>query len=264
MSNPLLAKITLPGQTFKLPSQGLFYTDELDPDVVDGELEVLPMTARDEILLSTPDKLLSGKAAVEVFARCVPQVLKPMNLLAKDVDFLMICLRLVTFGPTVEVEYTHDCAKAKKHTYVMDIPKLMAGTKLMDPTILMKEYSTVLPNNQKVLFRPMSYQSMLKLYETTVMRKSDASGEDYQEDMENMIADMLTGVIKSVDDISDTPLIKEWALSIPLGWKRQLEQTINSVSDWGIEFEQTDTCADCKKPITLRTTANPISFFFQQ
>ena len=39
--NPLLASLRIPGETFRLPSHGLFYTDgELDDSVVNGEVEV--------------------------------------------------------------------------------------------------------------------------------------------------------------------------------------------------------------------------------
>ena len=108
--NPLLARVNLPGETFKLPSGGILYDDdEISSDVKDGELHVLPMTTYDEILLRTPDLLFSGDAIKQVFNRCVPQVTNPMLLFAKDVDFLLLCLRKVTYGDEMEVPYTHTC-----------------------------------------------------------------------------------------------------------------------------------------------------------
>ena len=88
-SNPLLERIRIPGETFTLPSQGIFYKNgELDDDSKNGEVYIYPMVTYDEIVLKTPDKLFSGEAITEVFQRCVPQIKKPMELLAKDVDFI--------------------------------------------------------------------------------------------------------------------------------------------------------------------------------
>ena len=82
--NPLLSKVRMPGETYRLPSNDLFYhNDELDPSVRDGEVHVYPMTAVDEIIMKSPDMLFSGKAVEEVFLRCVPQIKKPMELLGK-------------------------------------------------------------------------------------------------------------------------------------------------------------------------------------
>ena len=80
--NPLLQRVRMPGQRFTLPSGGLFYNNgELDPSCVNGELEVQPMTMVDDLVLKTPDKILNGDGMVEVIQRCVPQVLKPWELL---------------------------------------------------------------------------------------------------------------------------------------------------------------------------------------
>jgi len=88
--NPLLTRVEMPGSTFQLPSRGLFYDNgELRDDVEMGEVHVHPMSAFDEILMKTPDALFSGEAVHKVFLRCIPQVLQPVELLAKDVDFLL-------------------------------------------------------------------------------------------------------------------------------------------------------------------------------
>ena len=53
--NPLLARVKLPGETFALPSGGIFYeSGELDDSVNHGELHIYPMAAYDEVLIKTP------------------------------------------------------------------------------------------------------------------------------------------------------------------------------------------------------------------
>ena len=259
-TNPLLASLAkMPGSTFRLPSQGLFYdSGELDPSVKNGEVEVYPMTAIDEIILSTPDKLLSGKAITEVFARCVPQILNPDKLLAKDVDFLMICLRLASFGSTLEIDHKHNCTDAKKHQYRVVLDDMVKSTKSIDPTSLQREYVVTMPNGQVVALKPLTYSNVVQLYQTTALIK----GTDLtQTEAEQLVVDTLASVIKSVDDVSDAAMIREWVLNVPLGWKKQLEKAAQHVSDWGIDLVHRDVCRDCGEVIEIPIAANPVSFF---
>lgn len=104
-TNPLLTKIQLPGKTFRLPSRGYFYKDgEIDESVVNGEILVNSMTTVDEITLRSPEYLFSGEAIERVFKRCIPEVKKPLKLLSKDIDFLLACLRVVSYGGTYQIE----------------------------------------------------------------------------------------------------------------------------------------------------------------
>ena len=259
-SNPLIEKLRIPGETFRLPSHGLFYDNgELDPSVKNGEIEVYPMTAIDEIVLSTPDKLLSGKAITEVFSRRIPQVLKPHELLAKDVDFLMVCLRMVSFGPVMEVLYNHHCMEGSlEHTYKVNLQKIIASAKAIDPTTVAQEYAIEFSNGQKALLKPITYGDIIDIYQSTMMQKTESMSE---EDAEKLIIGTITSVIKSVDGITDKNLIEDWVKSIRLGWKRQIQETIQSVSDWGIDLKSEQICNDCKQQVVLQVSANPVSFF---
>ena len=114
--NPLLKKIRLPGKRFRLPSKGLFYHNgELDESVVDGEVEVFSMTTVDEITLRSPEFLYSGEAIERVFKRCVPEIKKPLKLLSRDVDYVLACLRVVSYGGIYQIDtYCPDCEEKQE------------------------------------------------------------------------------------------------------------------------------------------------------
>lgn len=258
--NPLMAALRIPGESFRLPSQGLFCeTDTLAEDVKNGELEIYPMTAIDEIIISTPDKLLSGKAISEVFQHCIPQIKNASALLAKDVDFLMVCLRMVSFGQFMEVEYTHFCENAKLQTYTIDLQSIIKQTKSIDPTTIAQEYSTILSNGQVVTLKPMTYGDVIGLYQNTMMIKTEENLEE--QDAEKLVIDAIVSIIKDVNGISDKTFIKEWARNISLGQKKQIQEAIQSVSDWGIDMKTNQICKDCGEQIELRVSANPVNFF---
>ena len=162
--NPLLARVHLPGETYRLPSGGLFYNDgELTNDVVDGEIHIRPMAAFDEILLRTPDLILSGKGIEEVIARCCSQVVKPGKLLGKDVDYILVCLRNVTYGPQLEVTYTHNCKDTKNQSYVIDVDKIIRETKSIDPTALAKTFNKTMETGQVVEMHPARFEEAVKM-----------------------------------------------------------------------------------------------------
>jgi hypothetical protein len=257
--NPLLERLRIPGETYRLPSQGQFYTHgELSDDVKLGEVEVNPMTAIDEIVLNTPDKLLSGKAILEIFRHCIPQIKDPEQLLAKDVDFLMVCLRMVSFGQFMEVNYTHDCEKATEQTYRIDLQKMLRDTKQIDATVIEDTYKTTLKNGQVVRMKPMTYRNVVELYSMAAMTKTDNITQD---EAEVMVINALASVIDRVDDISDPLMIREWVIHLPLGWKKELEQVAQNLSHWGIDFVTRQTCKDCGKELAVQVSANPVSFF---
>lgn len=257
--NPLLSSIRIPGETFRLPSQGLFYTKgELDDSVVNGELEVYPMTAMEEVILSTPDKLLSGKAIVEIFSNCIPQINRPGSLLAKDVDFLMVCLRMVTFGQYMEIVYQHNCKDAKSHSYMVDLQKMIHETRAIDATKLHDEYTHTLPNGQVTRLKPLTYDDMVALFQTTALSKNDSSSD---EENKRLVIQTLARVIQDVDGVTDKAFIEEWMTKISWGWKREIEHAAQSVSQWGTEFISTHTCKDCDAELKIYVSANPVNFF---
>lgn len=260
-TNPLLSRVRIPGQTFKLPSQGQFYKNgELDPSVVNGEVTVNPMTTIDEMSISTPDKLLSGDAVVEVFKHCIPQVLNPGALLSQDVDYLMVCLRMVSFGPTLELTATHDCKGAQEHTYKVDLSRMLNQTKNIDPTTIETSFVTTLENGQVVRLRPLTYERVVELY-TTMAMTNDADSLSAAA-AEQLVLKVFVGAIESVDGIDDAALIHEWARELPIKWKRAIEGAMQKIAHWGLDATVKHECADCGGELDLTVNLNPTTLFF--
>lgn len=255
--NPLIDRITMPGSTFQMPSCGLFYKDgELSSDVNMGEVHIHAMSAYDEILMKTPDSLFSGEAVNIVFKRCIPQILKPMKLLAKDVDFLLVCLRKITYGDSLEVTYDHYCKDSKKQTYVVNTDQYLKKSRKIDPTTVGSIYTKTISNGQIVKFRPTTFENLIKLYQDTDPIKAISPEEEL-----NTSAEIISSVIESVDEITDQKQICEWVKMISAGWVEEISATIEKTSNFGPEFKFTTQCKDCNETITIETPINPVSFF---
>jgi len=254
--NPLLARVEMPGSTFQMPSRGLFYNnDELRGDVEVGEVHVHPMSAYDEILLKTPDALFTGEAINKVFLRCIPQILKPMELLAKDVDYLLVCLRQVTFGAETEIKYTHDCKDAKSNSYMIDMSIFISNAKKIDPTTVGSIYSTTMDNGQKIKLRPARLKDVISMYQNM------DTGDNTPEEELKMTVFVIKSVIDAVDGITDDSMIEEWIKKIPAGWVKKLTNAIEKTSDFGPSFIFDTKCKDCNEGIQIESPVNPISFF---
>ena len=258
--NPLLNRVVLPGETFALRSLGLFYTNgELDESVENGELHVHPMSTYDEVLLRSADMAYSGKAVQEVFSRCIPQIKDPMKLLAKDVDYLLACLRVVTYGPTMDVVYNHRCKgdQSKQHTYEVNIRSLVAQAKKIDPTTLESVFQKKLDNGQVVKFKPIVFEDMIAMDQALFALDENVS----EKELSNQILKALANVIGQVDEITDKELIFEWLETLPAGWIKELTTGVQDISNWGITFNVDLVCKDCGETVTVELWTNPLTFF---
>lgn len=255
--NPLLEKTRIiDGLTVRLPSRGLLYsTGVLHPDVVDGEVRVYPMTTRDEILLRSADGLFGGSAIKQVFSRCVPQVLDVEQLFFNDIDFLMVALRQVSYGEEMQIEYTHTCAGAKEHSYVVRVDTLLRQSKEVDPLTVDDDFSVLLETGQLVKLRPIRLVDMMKILQPP--SATELSAEQAEEEMLRLYMSQ----IESVDGITSEALIHEWIASLPVKFIKQIREKLASVGEWGVSYNQSITCRDCGEVVTIPTLINPVTFF---
>lgn len=257
MSNPLLTGIKLPGRTFQLPSKGLFYPPGVLADTVEnGEIHVHALSALDEITLKNPDQLFSGEALQYVLPRCIPSVLKPQELLSKDVDAIMIFLRAVTYGSQYEFMATHTCEDAKEHSYVADIDQIIAEMKMIDQDVLEEIFTVVLATGQVVKLTPSRYTDVLSILKSNMNKKNLTAAE-----IRKNATHMLLSSIMSVDGVDNKVFIEEWLDKLPAPLTNKIVQKIESINVWGAKMTVTSKCKDCGTDFNVEIPLNPISFF---
>lgn len=256
--NPLIQRAQLPGDTVTLPSRGVFYTNgELDENVQNGELIVYPMVTIEEIYFKTPDKLLNGTAVIDVFKRCVPQVKQPLELMVKDVDFLIMQLRRVTYGDEYEILVTHDCSEAKEHSYIVNLANIIRNSIPIEPTTVAQRFTLELPNGQVVCFHPTKYCDVLQYQQAAITENTNQTPEQNSK----LIIDSIANVISSVDSYTDRAMIKEWLKQLPAGYVKQIIQKVDIESNWGIDQNTSVVCKDCNSSFNVQLPLNPINFF---
>lgn len=256
-NNPLLDGFKLPGRIFQLPSKGVFYKNgELADNIIDGEIHVQALAAVDEIILKNPDQLFSGEAINTVFKNCVRGVEKPSELLAKDVDAIMVFLRSVTYGDSFEFTAKHSCTNGKEHSYTADLAQIINDMKMLDATVVSSMYEVTLQNGQVVKLQPNRYMQVLNLVKAN-QNKTSISAEDEKRNLKMM----LLGVIASVSGVTDTGHIEEWIGKLSTPMVNKIGDKIESINDWGTRMRWTCKCKDCGEDFTVEIPINPVSFF---
>jgi len=103
-SNPLASHFRQPAIYLKLPSNGKYWAENSLNLSANGEVGVMPMTAKDEIMLRTPDALMNGQGVISVIESCVPQILNAWSAPTIDVDAILIAIRIATYGDKMDME----------------------------------------------------------------------------------------------------------------------------------------------------------------
>lgn len=101
--NPLQKYFRQPKIYLQLPSEGRYYPENSIEIPESGELPVFPMTARDEIMIKTPDALLNGETTTSVIQSCVPNIKNAWHIPLIDLDAILIAIRIATYGETMPV-----------------------------------------------------------------------------------------------------------------------------------------------------------------
>lgn len=97
-----------------LPSKGKYYDGSIIEDEQYVQLPVFGMNAMDEIMFKTPDALFGGEATAQVIRSCVPAIKEPWKLVGFDIDYILIAIRIATYGDDMPV--TTKCPKCSERT----------------------------------------------------------------------------------------------------------------------------------------------------
>ena len=154
-NNPLQKYFRQAKLHVRLPSGGKYYP----PGTLDlpetGEVAIYPLTAKDELLLKTPDSLMNGTATADVIKGCVPQIKNPWYMPSLDVDALIIAIRIATYGPemtlTVKVPNTGD-----EKDFTVDL------NSIVEPLMSAKYDAVIQLDKMKITLRPLMYTEFTK------------------------------------------------------------------------------------------------------
>lgn len=262
--NPLLEKLNrIPGETFRLPTRGVFYKNgEIDERIVNGEVVVYPMTGHEELIMKSPDMVFQGTAIDRVIRRCVPGVLRPLDMSSNDIEFLLACIRKVTHGEFIKVFYK--CDDPLVETPMENRVEREYDISLLSFISSVKEISKddfgnlafVLGDIFNVTIKPVTMRSLIEVKQNLIPKFDDVLEATHATQLK-----IFSAMIASVDNIDDENMILGWLEALPVALRDELLEKIQVLHNWGIAFDCKFICKDCNKVVNKPTAINPINFF---
>ena len=149
--NPLSKYFRQPKIYVSLPSKGKYYPQGTLEVSENNEYPVFAMTAKDEMLIKTPDALLNGQATVSVIQSCVPAIKDAWKIPSLDVDALLIAIRIATYGEKMDIT-TKTPVTGEEKDYEVDL-------RVMLDQVSQNEFDNVLEYDGLIIhLRPLSYR----------------------------------------------------------------------------------------------------------
>jgi hypothetical protein len=145
-----------------LPSGGKWYKDNPVEKSGSGELPIYSMTAKDELLMKTPDALMNGEATVETISSCCPLIGDPWQMPMIDVDAVLVAIRIATYGEKMEMEIPVPGLKEPTNeTIEIDLRQVLDGYQSRQ-WIDFVEYQDL-----KFHLTPLTYKQSTDLFQST-------------------------------------------------------------------------------------------------
>ena len=119
VQNPLQQYFRQPKIWVGLPSNGAYS----DPDTFQGDVSNMPvfgMTGMDEIILKTPDALITGESTVKIIQSCCPNIKHAWHISTIDTNLLYAAIKIATYGNNISVNHTCPACSAT-HEYDVDL-----------------------------------------------------------------------------------------------------------------------------------------------
>lgn len=258
----------------KLPTQGKWYKQKLHLSD-QGEIGVMPMSFKDEMLLQVPDSVYNGESLFEILKSILPDMENPYEICMPDVDVILLASKINSSNGNVRVDAT--CPEClTQESYELNILNILSQIKVIE------SIETELSNGLHIVFKPNTLRSVasnqIKITENARMIRQMNETTDqeklhklFKESLEkstaaNMV--IIADTIESIttpkgETITDTNEILEWLTNSDSTIVRQLQKASKDINRNGINNEFSFTCGneECNHEFKTPVELNPTFFF---
>jgi hypothetical protein len=275
MTNPLAKYFRQPGIHISLPSKGL-YCDGIELEM-SGEVGILPMTAKDEIIVNNPDSLLNGSALEQIVHSCCPAIKDVRKLPIVDIDVIVMSAKLVTYGDRFKLQAP--CPKCKKGVeFSLSIRNLLGKVKslpdecairLNDDVIIYLRPHTLETAN-KIGMAEFEENSLLKniISNTDIenFKKVEAISDSIKKITQlhmDSLADCVRWVQTPEGRVDDTIMIQEFLQNSDRNVIENIKDALKELNSCGMPRTTFIVCdnPECQHKWELPIVYDPTSFF---
>ena len=275
MSNPLETYFRQPAIYITLPSKGEYYPPDTLTLNENKEIAVYPMTAKDEIVMKTPDALLTGQSTVDVIQSCIPAIKDAWKIPSIDIDTILIAIRIATYGEEMPVSIPITEIKESLSASVNLTNALERVNSHVPNTEL------ILPSGIKVKIKPIDYAMMsrqaMRVYDEQRMVKTVQDSELDDETKTKKYMEVFTKVamysvdemISSIDtlhtpdgkQVTEQGYITEFVQNMDVSTSKLIKQKIDEIRKTGaIPPMEYDVPEDMVEKGAPKTISVPMTF----
>lgn len=231
--------IDIPVESVPLPSRGVIY--DHDSALFDTEnLDIKPMTAREEDILTSRAYIKNGTVLSKVISSClVNKDINPDDLISGDRNAILIALRITGYGADYDLEVAcPECGKTSKNRF--DLSSLKIKRLEVDPVEVGQNlFEVVLPvtkKSAKVKFLTgHDEREMMIINERK--KKSGLTNE-------STVTDRLNRSIISIENITDKNKINMFVQNMPVRDSLVLRKFLEKYEP-GVDMKSQMTCIHC-------------------
>ncbi len=273
--NPLAQYFRTFKMYLRMPSGTSYYKNDVIEFTDKGEVGILPMTGKDELILKNPDALLNGEALIEVLTSCVPALKNPRALLTNDIDTLITAIRYATFNDSLETDLK--CPKCgHENHFKLDLQYALDNMGTLD-----SEYVVNLETGVSVFVKPYSFpEVMISLHadfernklsralESETLSEAEKSkilGNAFKELAKTKFDLMVGGIVKVVDEsrninVTDRNFILQFVQNIDKKSADKISDQIAEINEIGVKRTFTAICEKCEHNWENEIDFNPVNF----
>lgn len=273
-ANPLYKHFRQPSIFMKLPSAGRFWTADSINLPVTGELPVYPMTAKDEIILRTPDALMNGQGVIDVVQSCCPAITNAWAMPSVDVDAVLIAIRIASYGNQMDVSLA--CPHCQhEHEIAVDLSAVLDGIacpnyneKIVTGSIRIKlKPQTYFAVNQNSKIRYEEERIMAALSDDSVSEEVKLA--EYSKHLKKIVDLNLDFIISSTEYIetedgtivADYDFIKEFYVNCDAATVRKIEARLEQIAKEAGLKPIENNCPGCTKEYNFPLEFDYARFF---
>ena len=262
----------------ELPSGGNFYDEGVIDWPENNELPVLAMTPRDDLIVRNPDALLNGDAVLRLIKSCVPNVLKPEDIIAPDMELLLVAIRAASEKER-KVTVNRDCPECG-HENSFDLD-LSVAVQDFESIADLSEFT--LSNGLIIGVKPANYLYSIQTAKA-MLEQANALNKISNDDFDNetqriqrigtafeQLAQynysvLLNSIryIKIPDSdvvVDDTDEILNFMDNAESKIGKEIDTAVSSINNGGINKIQQTACVNCGHEYEVPIDFDPVTFF---
>lgn len=270
-NNPLQQFFRQPKIYISLPSLGLYN----HPGAIQGDVSNLPvygMTGMDEILMKTPDALMTGESTVKVIESCCPGIKDAWELSTLDTNLVLIAIRIATYGD--ELEVIHKCNHCKtENDYNIKLSNLVEHYNAFkyDNKLVLKDLT--------IMIRPLTYRqstsfalrnfelqqkiSQIESIADAIERNALVSAlfQELSELQQELFKDSIESIVINNTEVTESAYINEWLSNCDQSYYDSIKKHINLTKDSMQIPPFAVQCSECGKENLITVDLDQANFF---